>query len=89
MAFMSMEVLVFFQGKPFGLAYTSSSDPKLTGGYYTEAVQCLGGCPRVVRGDLGTENGNVRGFQHFLLPTHPDGTLDGYSEGASTANQRY
>ena len=38
-------------------AYTTSSDPKLIGGYYIEAVQRLGGCPRVVRGDLGTENG--------------------------------
>lgn len=33
-------------------AYTRS-DPKLIRGYYTEAVQALGGCPR---GDLGTEN---------------------------------
>lgn len=35
-----------------------------------EAVQRLRGCPRVMRGDLGTEN--VRGFQHFLLLTQLD-----------------
>jgi hypothetical protein len=69
-------------------AYTTSSDPKLIGGYYIEAVQHLGGCPRVVRGDLGTENGYVRGFQRFLVPIQPDCTIDSYLEGASTANQR-
>ncbi|KAF3832661.1 hypothetical protein F7725_026326 [Dissostichus mawsoni] len=69
-------------------AYTTSSDPKLIGGYYMEAVQRLGGCPRLVRGDLGTENGYVRGIQRFLVPTSPDGTHESYLEGASTANQR-
>uniref|UniRef100_A0A8C4HR76 Integrase core domain-containing protein n=1 Tax=Dicentrarchus labrax TaxID=13489 RepID=A0A8C4HR76_DICLA len=69
-------------------AYTTSSDPKLIGGYYMEAVQRLKGCPRVVRGDLGTENGYVRGFQRFLVSTHQEDTLDSYLEGASTANQR-
>uniref|UniRef100_A0AAV2JAX6 Integrase core domain-containing protein n=1 Tax=Knipowitschia caucasica TaxID=637954 RepID=A0AAV2JAX6_KNICA len=76
-----------FSRKIIGLnAFTSSSDPKLIGGYYIDAVKRLGGCPRVVRGDLGTENGHVRGFQRFLVPT--DGTLDSYLEGVSTANQR-
>lgn len=69
-------------------AYTTSSDPKLIGGYYIEAVERLGGCPRVVRGDLGTENGHVRDFQRFLNISHEDETLDSYLEGASTANQR-
>lgn len=61
------------------------------GGYYIEAVQRLGGCPRVVRGtetDLGTENCFVRDFQRFLVPADRDGTLDSYLEGASTAKQR-
>ncbi|XP_036006071.1 uncharacterized protein LOC118566787 [Fundulus heteroclitus] len=69
-------------------AYTTSSNPKVIGGYYIEAVQRLNGCPRVVRGDLGTENGHVRSFQRFLVPTEPNETLDSYLEGASTANQR-
>ncbi|XP_035805796.1 uncharacterized protein LOC111571037 [Amphiprion ocellaris] len=69
-------------------AYTTNSDPKLIGGYYIEAVQRLGGCPRVVRGDPGTENGHVRGFQRVLVPTNADDPLDSYLEGASTANQR-
>lgn len=53
-----------------------------------EAVERLGGCPRVVRGDLGTENGHVRDFQRFLYVSHEDESLDSYLEGASTANQR-
>ena len=70
-------------------AYTTSSDPRLIGGYYHEAVDRLQGCPRVVRGDLGTENGRVSAFQRALVvPTQPD-TLDSYLGGASTANQRF
>lgn len=48
--------------------YTTNSDPKLIGGYYVDAVQRFGGSPRVIRGDLGTENGHVRGFQRLLVP---------------------
>ena len=69
-------------------AYTTNSDPKLIGGYYVDAVQRFGGCPRVIRGDLGTENGHVRGFQRFLVPIPVENNLDSYLEGASTANQR-
>ncbi|KAK0135212.1 hypothetical protein N1851_028967 [Merluccius polli] len=69
-------------------AYTTNSDPRLIGGYYLEAVERLQGCPRVVRGDLGTENGRVAAFQRFLVPIQPDDTLNSYLEGASTANQR-
>ncbi|XP_072223124.1 uncharacterized protein [Leuresthes tenuis] len=69
-------------------AYTTNSDPKLIGGYYTEAVERFGGCPRIVRGDLGTENGRVKDFQRFLVPIPPDGTAGSYLEGASIANQR-
>lgn len=37
-------------------AFTTSSDPKIVGAYYMEAVQKLSGCPRIARGDCGTEN---------------------------------
>lgn len=70
-------------------AYTTNSDPKIVGGYYVEAVESLGGYPRVVRGDLGTENGHVRDFQRFLHRNIHDGNaIDCYLDGASTANQR-
>lgn len=70
-------------------AFTTSSDPKIVGGYYMKAVQRLGGCPRIVRGDRGTENVNVRDFKRFLRRNINDGSgIDSYIEGASTANQR-
>ncbi|XP_061739265.1 uncharacterized protein LOC133556012 [Nerophis ophidion] len=70
-------------------AFTTSSDPKIIGGYYMEAVKKFGGCPRIVRGDRGTENVKVRDFQRFLRRNIDDGSgIDSYIEGASTANQR-
>ena len=70
-------------------AFTTSSDPKIVGGYYMEAVERAGGCPRIVRGDRGTENVKVRDFQRFLRRNIQDGSaIDSYIEGASTANQR-
>ncbi|KAJ8014721.1 hypothetical protein DPEC_G00018660 [Dallia pectoralis] len=70
-------------------AFTTSSDPKLIGGYYMEAVEKLGGCPRIVRGDRGTENGHVRDCKRFLHRNiHNGSAVDSYIEGASTANQR-
>ncbi|XP_061920002.1 uncharacterized protein LOC133660480 [Entelurus aequoreus] len=70
-------------------AFTTSSDPTVIGGYYMEAVKKLGGCPRIVRGDRGTENVKVRDFQRFLRRNIHDGSgIDSYIEGASTANQR-
>ncbi|XP_066497496.1 uncharacterized protein [Hoplias malabaricus] len=68
-------------------AYTTSSDPRLVGGYYIQAVQRLGGCPEIVRGDCGTENGHVRDFQ-FFLRRNRHGSIESYLDGASTANQR-
>ncbi|XP_059187145.1 uncharacterized protein LOC131969929 [Centropristis striata] len=70
-------------------AFTTSSDPKIIGGYYMEAVQRLFGCPRIVRGDRGTENVKVKDFQRFLHRNiHDSSGIDSYIEGASTANQR-
>ncbi|KAF3837788.1 hypothetical protein F7725_009556, partial [Dissostichus mawsoni] len=54
-----------------------------------EAVEKLGGCPRIVRGDKGTENVKVRDFQRFVRRNIQDrSAIDSYIEGASTANQR-
>lgn len=54
-----------------------------------EAVERLGGCPRIARGDKGTENVKVKDFQRFLRRNMQDGSaIDSYIEGASTANQR-
>lgn len=67
-------------------AYGTGTDPKLIGRYYIEAVKHLGGCPRVVRGDVGTENGYGSSFQRFLLPIYPDDTLDSYLEHRQSKN---
>lgn len=52
-----------------------------------ETVENLGGCPIIVRGDFGTENGHVRDFQRFLR-RNVQQEYNSYMEGASTANQR-
>nr|XP_046264635.1 uncharacterized protein LOC124069481 [Scatophagus argus] len=70
-------------------AFTTSSDPKVIGGYYVEAGERSGGCPRIVRGDRGTENAKVRDFQRFLRRNLRDGSaIDSCIEGASMTNQR-
>ncbi|XP_036066803.1 uncharacterized protein LOC118598288 [Oryzias melastigma] len=70
-------------------AFTTSSDAKIIGGYYINAVESLGGCLRVVRGDRGTENIRVGEFQLFLRRNIHDGSaIDSYIEGASTSNLR-
>ena len=71
-------------------AYYTNSDPKIIGGYYLEVVESLGGCPRLVRGDAGTENIYVRDIQRFLRLDNDDAMAgyNSYMEGRSTANQR-
>lgn len=71
-------------------AYNTSNNPRVIGGYYIEAVTQLGGCPRIIRSDKGTENGHVREFQRYLRRNGTDtrAGLSSYMEGRSTANQR-
>ena len=47
--------------------YRTSSNPRVIAGYYIEAVDQLVGCPSMVRGDMGTENGHVAGMQIEIL----------------------
>lgn len=67
--------------------YKTNNNPRIIGGYFLEAIEQCGGCPRFVRGDYGTENGHVRNFQTFFMRHTPDG-IRSYIDGASTANQR-
>ena len=70
-------------------SYHTSSDPQVVGGYYMEAVESLAGCPKIVRSDLGTENGHVKNIQTFLRMDDNFQEADlSYLEGPSTANQR-
>ena len=63
--------------------YRTSSNPRVIAGYYIEAVDQLVGCPSMVRGDMGTENGHVAGMQRFLT-----GQQSSFLYGKSTHNQR-
>ena len=62
--------------------YRTSSNPRVIAGYYMEAVQELLGCPRMVRGDMGTENGHIARMQTLLSGE------ESFLYGASMHNQR-
>lgn len=62
--------------------YHTSSDPRVIAGYYIEAVSELSGCPNLVRGDMGTENGHLARMQTFLRGP------ESFLYGASMHNQR-
>lgn len=70
--------------------YISSNDPKIIGGYYVKSVQCFGGCPKLIRGDHGTENVLVRQIHTFFRRNGTDERSGerSYLSGPSTANQR-
>ncbi|KAL3865542.1 hypothetical protein ACJMK2_042918 [Sinanodonta woodiana] len=71
-------------------AYCTSSNPRVIGGYYLEAVKDFGGCPLIVRADRGTENGYVCEFQR-LFRRHGTDSFCGdrsFMYGRSTNNQR-
>lgn len=53
------------------------------------AVSKLNGCPKLLRGDLGTENSYVRDFQRLLRGNRQNRfNVGSYLQGASTHNQR-
>lgn len=70
--------------------YTTSSNPRVIAGYYTEAIKSCGGCPRLIRSDKGTENVLVREMQQFLRRDGQDDRAGDRSfiTGKSTSNQR-
>jgi len=69
--------------------YHTNNNPKVIGGYFLESVKSCGGCPRIIRGDCGTENVNVRAFQQFLRRNCTDPEISrAYISGPSTSNQR-
>ncbi|KAJ0060283.1 hypothetical protein NL108_007790 [Boleophthalmus pectinirostris] len=70
-------------------AYTNN-DPRVIGGYFVETIELLGGCPRLVRTDMGTENVIIRDIQRYLRSDDQDDRAGegSYITGASTTNQR-
>lgn len=67
----------------------TASDPKVVGGYFISSIDELGGCPKFIRADKGTENVVVEQMQTFLHQTlEAMDTSDHFMYGRSTANQR-
>lgn len=62
--------------------YRTNNDPKIIGSYYMDAVEFTGGAPRVMRTDMGTENGLIEVLQTALVGDNS------FRYGKSTANQR-
>lgn len=58
--------------------------------YYYQCVEELGGCPRQLRTDPGTENGVMAGVQCYLRANGTDNLAgeNAHCYGASTANER-
>ena len=71
-------------------AGTTNNDPAVIAKYFLDSVRQLSGCPRIVRGDYGTENVKVREIQQYLRRNATDDRRGNasYIDGASTANQR-
>jgi len=68
--------------------YHTAPDSKVVAGYFVEATDKLGACPRSMRGDLGTENVLVRDIQRYLRSGVNEESLQYcYLQGPSTANQ--
>ncbi|XP_008282990.1 uncharacterized protein LOC103359432 isoform X2 [Stegastes partitus] len=67
----------------------TNSKPEVVAAYFINAVSECGGCPKIIRSDLGTENVHVNRLQYFLREDE-NGTVHGpcVLQGRSTANQR-
>lgn len=61
--------------------YCTNNDPRIMTGYFLHKVEDIGGCPRFVRGDYGTENSSIAAMQN----TFNEG---GFIYGPSTSNTR-
>jgi hypothetical protein len=71
-------------------ANSTNSDPAVIASYYINAVEKQGGCPKLLRGDRGTENACVAKMQEIFRTGAAD-ALNGprsFRYGRSTANQR-
>ncbi|XP_049322555.1 uncharacterized protein LOC125806138 [Astyanax mexicanus] len=70
-------------------SYTNSNS-KVIGGFFVEAIERFGGCPRLVRADMGTENVTIKDIQMYLRRNNEDDRAGNasYITGTSTANQR-
>ena len=69
---------------------SANHDPSVIAHYYLSSVKQIGGCPRLVQTDGGTENGTVAAIQGVFC-IHAASPFDGpnsHRYGSSPANQR-
>ena len=68
----------------------SNNDPKITVKYFIDCVREVGGVPKFIRSDCGTENIYIAGVQRFLRMDSVDIIAGGQSflYGKSVSNQR-
>lgn len=69
---------------------SSNNDPRLVASYYVDYIRQLGGTARIIRGDRGTENGNIAATQRFFRrdADDPFANDNSFIYGRSTSNQR-
>ncbi|XP_028409540.1 uncharacterized protein LOC114532161 [Dendronephthya gigantea] len=68
----------------------SNNDPRIVGQYYLNYIRQIGGAPRIVRSDYGTENVHIAAMQRFFRSSAND-SFSGdksFMYGKSTSNQR-
>lgn len=66
---------------------TTNKDRRVIAGYFIDTVREVGGCPRFINADLGTENGTVRELQVALRDCDGHETHT-FLYGTSKCNQR-
>ena len=68
----------------------TNTNPEVIAKYYLDAVKQLGGVPRKMRSDDGTENSTLEALQTFLRSSHnnENAGLGCFAIGRPTANQR-
>lgn len=69
---------------------SSNNDPRIIAQYFLDYVRQLGSTARIIRGDRGTENGNLAAIQRFFRRSMDDDFAGdkSFTYGKSTSNQR-
>lgn len=69
---------------------TTNNDPGVTAKYFLDYIHSIGGVPRIVRGDNGTENVNTAAIQRFFRRDANDvfAGEKSFMYGKSVSNQR-
>lgn len=68
----------------------TNNDPEVVAQYFLDTMKQVGGVPLIVRGDCGTENGNIALIQRYLRSEYDDEFAGekSFMYGKSTSNQR-